>query len=76
MSLLAERHCAGSTDVTVIADPVGQCALTTAAEDTVQFVAAVTDQRVPHLVRGNEPRKIFDPRNRRLAVDRLARRSR
>jgi hypothetical protein len=32
-------------DATVIADPVGQCALTTAAEDTVQFVAAVTDHR-------------------------------
>jgi len=47
---------------TVIADPVGQCVLTTAAEDTVQFVAAVTDQRVAHLVRGNEARKIFDPR--------------
>jgi hypothetical protein len=57
-------------DVTMIADPVGQCAQTTVAEDTVQFVAAVTDQRVVHLVRGNKARKIFDPENRRLAVDR------
>ena len=55
MSLLAERHCGD-------AGPVGQCALTTAAEDTVQFVTAVTGQRVAHLVRGNEARKIFDPR--------------
>jgi hypothetical protein len=41
----------------MIADPVGQCALTTVAEDTVQFVAAVTDQCVAHLARGTEARR-------------------
>ena len=39
MSLLAERYCVD--DVTMISDPVGQCALTTVAEDTVQFVAPI-----------------------------------
>ena len=60
--------------MTVIADPVVRCALSTVAEDTVQFAAAVTDPRVAHLVRGgNEARKIVDPENRRPAINPLAR---